>query len=403
MHTFKNLWLYIAIITNGLLISIPSFANEGATLEEIIVTARKQEESAQEIAVSVTALTDELENSSIRDLKDITGYAPNLIFDEDGARGGGGASITMRGISPTRTDDNSLDSPIAVVVDDIYLGTMAGQVLENFDLERVEVLRGPQGTLFGKNTVAGVVNVVRSRPAGETGGRFKVTVGNDGQQELRAVFNTAISDQLAVKLFATDMSYDGYYDNVTTGNGVAERDYQNYGVALLFEPNDRFEALLTVEQFRDEGTMGAYQTNYNTPAGLLSAPPAGSAEGDFSGGFLTCAIFGTCRTSLDIPRFSENDKDNISELDTDAASLKMTFELNENLSVVSITGYRQLDEVRFFDFDASAAPFITIDRVNEYEQLSQEFRVDGNYEKVSFSAGLYYFKGLQNSRRLFTL
>ena len=124
MHTFKNLWLYIAIITNGLLISIPSFANEGATLEEIIVTARKQEESAQEIAVSVTALTDELENSSIRDLKDITGYAPNLIFDEDGARGGGGASITMRGISPTRTDDNSLDSPIAVVVDDIYLGTM---------------------------------------------------------------------------------------------------------------------------------------------------------------------------------------------------------------------------------------------------------------------------------------
>ena len=181
MHTFKNLWLYIAIIANGLVVSIPSFANEGATLEEIIVTARKQEESAQDIPVALTALTSELENSSIRDLKDVTGYSPNVIFGEDTARGGGGAVVNIRGISPVRSDDNSLDAPIAVVVDGIYLGSMAGQVMENFDLERVEILRGPQGTLFGKNTVGGAINVVRSRPTGEFGGKFKLTAGNDGQ------------------------------------------------------------------------------------------------------------------------------------------------------------------------------------------------------------------------------
>ena len=101
-------------------------------------------------------MTSELQNSSIRDLKDITGYSPNVIFEENSQRGGGGGVINIRGISPVRSDDNSLDAPIAVVVDGIYLGSMAGQVMENFDLERVEILRGPQGTLFGKNTVGGV-------------------------------------------------------------------------------------------------------------------------------------------------------------------------------------------------------------------------------------------------------
>ena len=391
MHTIKYLWLYIAIIINGLAISIPSFANEGVTLEEIIVTARKQEESAQDIPVALTALTSELENSSIRDLKDVTGYSPNVIFSEDTARGGGGAVVNIRGISPVRSDDNSLDAPIAVVVDGIYLGSMAGQVMENFDLERVEILRGPQGTLFGKNTVGGVINVVRSRPTGEFGGKFKLTAGNDGQLEARAVINTRLSENVAMKFFATDISYDGYMDNITTGSGVGERDYQNYGLTFLFEPNDRFEALLTVEAFRDEGIMAAFQTNYNTPPGLLTAPPPGSPENDYSGGFLNCTVFGNCRTSLERPEFSDNDKDNLSELDTESLTLNMSYEINENLTLVSITGHRKLDEYRYYDFDASPNPFITIERKNDFEQTSQELRLDGNYEKVSFSAGVYYY------------
>ena len=130
-------------------------------------------------------------------------------------RGGGGGNINIRGISPTRSDDNSFDAPIAVVIDDVYLGTLAGQLIENFDLERIEVLRGPQGTLFGKNTVGGVINVVRSRPTGELGGKLKLTAGKDGQQEFRGILNTALSDSLAMKIFATDISYDGYMKNVT--------------------------------------------------------------------------------------------------------------------------------------------------------------------------------------------
>ena len=115
-------------------------ADESVAIEEIVVTARKREESSQDVPVAITALSAELESASIRNLTDLNGYSPNLIISEDGSRGGGGANINIRGISPTRTDDNSFDAPIAVVIDDVFLGSLAGQVMENFDLERVEVL-----------------------------------------------------------------------------------------------------------------------------------------------------------------------------------------------------------------------------------------------------------------------
>ena len=120
-----------------------------AMLEEVIVTARKVEESAQSVPVAITAITTELQRSSVRNLTDLNGYAPNVIISRDGGRSNG-ANINIRGISPTRSDDNSFDAPIAVMIDGVHLGSNAGQIMENFDLERVEVLRGPQGTLFGK-------------------------------------------------------------------------------------------------------------------------------------------------------------------------------------------------------------------------------------------------------------
>lgn len=370
-----------------------SFAAEGRSLviEEVVVTARKQEESAQDIPIAITALTQELQNSSMRDLRDVNGFAPNVIITEDGSRGGGGADINIRGISPTRTDDNSFDAPIAVVIDDVYLGTLAGQVLENFDLERIEVLRGPQGTLFGKNTVGGVINVVRSRPTGELGGKVRATMGRDGQQELRAIFNTALSDTLALKVYGTDIAFDGHMKNVTTGSGVGERDYNNYGATFLWEPTDRFELLFTAEAFRDEGTLDAFQTNFNVAPDVLPAPPPGSPENDFSGGFVTCNVFGACRNSLATPSVSTNDKDHEYSLDTDAFTLKMQYELNDNITLVSVTGYRDVEEYRIYDFDASEAPFITIERWNEYDQLSQELRLQGQWDKVKLTAGLYYF------------
>ncbi|MEQ8484409.1 MAG: TonB-dependent receptor [Pseudomonadales bacterium] len=389
----------IAGVLGGVLMASTAYAQPASessarrTIEEVIVTARKTEESAQSVPIAITALARELESPTIRNLTDLNGYAPNVQIGEDGSRSGGGASINIRGISPTRTDDNSFDSPIGVMIDGIYLGSLAGQVLENFDLERIEILRGPQGTLFGKNTVGGVVHVIRSRPTGELGGRFKVTLGEDSQRELRAVVNAPIiQDKLAVKGFLTLQQDDGFMSNDTTGNDVADADYQNYGVTFLATPTDGFEALFTVERFKDEGRLSAFHTNYNAAPGVIP-PPTDPNESNYSGGFLNCLINpSVCRTSLDRPSSSEGDTDNDSKLEVDAYTLNMSFDLNENMKLVSVTGYRDMDEYRIYDFDASAAPFITIERWNEYDQFSQEFRIDGTWDKVSLTSGVYYWR-----------
>ncbi|MEZ5597101.1 MAG: TonB-dependent receptor [Pseudomonadales bacterium] len=363
-----------------------------ATLEEVIVTARKIEETSQSVPVAITALSEEMANSNIRDLTDLNGFAPNVFISEDGSRGGGGANINIRGISPTRTDDNSFDSPIGVMIDGIYLGSLAGQVLENFDIERVEILRGPQGTLFGKNTVGGVVHVIRSRPTGEYDARLKFTVGENGQKELRAVANMPVfEDKLAAKFFMTSMEDDGYMKNVTTGNRIPQKDYTNYGVTFLFTPNDRFEALLTMEKFRDESQLGSFQTNYNVAPGVLPVPTDPN-DTNYNGGFTNCALFPiTCRYSTARPKVSEMDTENNAQLDVDATTLNMSFELTDNLTLVSVTGYRDINEDRIYDFDGSSAPFITIQRWNDYDQFSEELRVDGNWDNLSFTAGVYYW------------
>jgi iron complex outermembrane receptor protein len=389
------------ILLGALLLAFPGWipaasaeerARSSAVIEEVTVTARKIEESVQEVPLAITALTRELQSPTIRNIADLNAYAPNVQIGEDGSRAGGGASINIRGVSPTRTDDNSFDSPVAVVIDGIYLGSLAGQVIENFDLERIEILRGPQGTLFGKNTVGGVVNVIRTRPTGEWDARVKVTLGEDEQRELRLVANAPLmEDVLAAKVFYTNQQADGFMSSVTTGNDVADTDYQNYGVTLRFTPVEAFEAQFTVERFKDESKLNAYHTNYNTAPGVIP-PPTDPNESDYSGGFTNCLINNyACRTSLARPRSSENDIDNDADLETDAYTLNASVALNDNLRLVSITGYRDATEYRIFDFDGSAAPFITIERWNDYDQFSQEFRIDGSWDTVSMVAGVYYW------------
>ncbi len=386
------------LLATSFAVSVPALAQEssGRTIEEIIVTARKREESAQDVPVAITAITKELQNSTIRDLKDLNGFAPNVQISEDGSRAGGGANINVRGISPTRTDDNSFDSPIGVMIDGVYLGSLAGQVIENFDLDREEILRGPQGTLFGKNTVGGVINVIRSRPTGELGARLKGTFGSDGQQEYRAVLNAPIiQDVLAAKLFGTFQKDDGFINNRTTGNDFGDKDYKNYGLTLLFTPTDELEALLTIEQFKDDSKLNWYHTNYNVAPGVLP-PPTDPNSTDFSKGTLSCIFTGVCRTSTQTPGSATGDTDNDAALDTDAYTLNLSYDLNENMTLVSVTGYRKLDEYRIYDYDASEAPFITIERWNKYKQFSEELRIDGSWDNFSLSAGAYYYNSKFN-------
>ena len=394
MRLFLVFAALFAMIPAGFMASPLLAQSDGALIiEEIIVTARKREESAQDVPVAITALSAELENATIRSIADLNGFAPNVNIGVDSSRGPGAASISIRGISPTRTDDNSLDAPVGVMVDGIYLGSLAGQVIENFDLERIEILRGPQGTLFGKNTVGGVVNVVRSRPTGELGARLKYTGGKWGQQELRAVVNApVIADQLAAKAFFTSIQSDGYIRNTYLGRDAPQKDYSNYGVTFLFTPNDAFEGLITLERFDDSSELGAYLTNWNADAGVI-AKPTDPREPDYSGGFRSCTQgYVPCRTSTETPSTSELDLNNPASFEVDALTMNLSYDLSDNMRLVSVTGYRDMVEYRKGDFDGSSGNYITIERDNDYDQISEELRLEWSSGDLDVVSGVYYWK-----------
>ena len=159
-------------------------------LEEIVVTSRKREESIQDVPIAVTAITADLQNASVRDLRDLEGLIPNVQIRHSMGRVGSHA-ISIRGIGYSN-DEKSFDPAVGVVLDGVAMTTSTGTLLDNFDIEKVEVARGPQGTLFGKNTIAGVVSVQRSDPTGELGGKVSATVGNFGRSDVKAIFNVPL-------------------------------------------------------------------------------------------------------------------------------------------------------------------------------------------------------------------
>ncbi len=376
-------------------------APSNSQVEEVIVTARKREESVQKVPIAITAITGQLRTADVRNLADLQAFTPNVRIDSFPQRANA-VNLTIRGVSAVRNDDNSLEAPIGVFIDGVYLGSLPGQLIENFDLARIEVLRGPQGTLFGRNTVGGALNVLRTEPTGEWGANVSYTTGSWNDQEFRGVFNAPIvKDVLAAKLFFISENRDGYVHNTFLNINEPQKNYKNYGLVLKFTPNDRFKAVLTGERFDDRSQGGAYLGNYNFAPGVLPAP-TNVNDINASGGFLGCflpGVFGLpnvpCRTSLARPSTTTDNLPNPGHVDTYAVTLNMSEKISDNLRLVSITGYRKQHEQTSFDFDGSSDNLITISTDAHYHQFSEELRAEGNWDtkvgKINLVTGAFYY------------
>jgi len=180
-------------------------------LEEVIVTAEKREQNLQDVPISVSAMNASMiEKTFSRDIVDIAGMSPNLTIDP--ILGNGTASISIRGMQLNDVE-KSFDPAVAVYQDGIYLATTTGALLNVWDAERIEVLRGPQGTLFGRNTIGGLVHVIRSKPTGELGGKIAVTIAEDGQQDVKATVNFPEVAGISTKNTVMDISGGEYFTN----------------------------------------------------------------------------------------------------------------------------------------------------------------------------------------------
>ena len=210
MNKFIKFLATVALVMG---FQIPAFA-QGA-FEEVIVTAQRTEESLQDVPIAVTALSsDDLDEKQIITFSDLQLNVPGLNF---GQTNFGGASINIRGIGRLSTGA-SFDQSVSYHVNESPIAT-SGVGIEQFDVERVEVLRGPQGTLYGRGATAGAINVVTNKPSFDGNeGRVKVTVGNYNTQKIEAMFNYTVSDNIAVRFAGYDLQRDGYIDNLFLPN-----------------------------------------------------------------------------------------------------------------------------------------------------------------------------------------
>lgn len=354
-------------------------------LEEVIVTARKRQESMQDVPIAVTSISEQLKRSSMRNLQDVQSYVPNVIIDKIGSNNG--VSISIRGISFQDTD-KSLDPPAGVILDGVYMGVIAGGTLNNFDMERIEVLRGPQGTLFGKNTTAGALNVIRTAPTREWGVKAKVGAGSWDMKEIQAIVNMPLTDNGGLKLYANKNEHDGFIENNVIGDDIGIVDYQQFGATVAFNFTENFDVSFTAERVEDDSDVGAY-ANFNDFTNVACLLSVGVIPGDASG-----APIGSGCQDFDTESGEDNssvDEPNTSETTNDFYNLTMNWAIGD-WTLTSVTGYVDREEAFRGEYDASRLQLLYIEAEQEYEQFSQEIRVNGSInDNINLTAGLYYW------------
>ncbi len=262
IHCFAAAWsVAVGCLVPTMLISPDATAAEQATnrvVEEIIVTSRRVEESQQEIPVSVTAFTpDDVAQIAPRTLRDFDGLAPNVRIGMNTAGPSAGA-VYIRGIG--YADIEKTQAPaVGVIIDGVYQGSSTGQLIDTFDIRQMEINRGPQGVLLGKNTTGGSIVVTRYRPEfNEFSYSGAVQAGSYAERQLKARVNIPlVDDQLALKISGITKKQDGFYDNITQGCNecAGDIDYDSLTTALRWEPNDKFSTTFTYDYIQDRGDI----------------------------------------------------------------------------------------------------------------------------------------------------
>ena len=354
-------------------------------LEEIIVTAQKREQNLQTVGTSITAMdAAQLEARGMKDATDIATMTPGLQFNQYSP------TITvynLRGVSQNDFSDHQ-EAPVAVYVDDAYVASMGALAGSMFDLDRVEILRGPQGTLFGRNATGGLIHYVSKKPSNDYSGYLKVGAGNYGALNTEGAINGALSDATAGRFsFATD-SHDGY---ITNSLGPKANNQKQYAARaqLLIKPSDAGEILLSLHGLKnDHETSGIYswQASHADPTtGLGHFIGPNDAVNGACGG---CDDFGYKNTSGSFYRQSE---DRVGLFDRTVWGL--TGHVNwklDGFQLTSVTDYLNLKKRYGEDSDISPNTIFNYDTKQNYHQFSQELRLNGEIGTLRWIGGVYY-------------
>lgn len=346
---------------------------QNSALEEVIVSAQKQDESVQTVPLAISALDEKsLERMNYTNLSGLSNKVPALNISHY-VSNSSQLTLFIRGVGLIASNQSSRDPGVGVYLDDVYLGRAQGLSGDLADVERIEVLRGPQGTLYGRNTIGGAVKFVTTRPTGEFGLKETITVGN--LDTFRSVTNLNVPRMgiVSAKLTYVGDTTGGRVHNPGEGPDFGEADKSGYRLALLIEPSADFTIDYAFDHSRQSGTSSYIQQVSPSPF-----YPAGTYTTPISKDRRDTAIRGS-----DLPL-----KDDFS---LGGHALTMTWELSPDVTAKSISAYRSLDTSALTDaVDGYGFPAEYRDKLNQH-QYSQEFFLNGSHDRFDWIGGLYYF------------
>ncbi|HMQ19524.1 MAG TPA: TonB-dependent receptor plug domain-containing protein, partial [Sphingopyxis sp.] len=225
------------------------------TYGEILVTAQRRSESVQDVPIAISAFNAEMvEASGSTNITSLNGLAPNVVLQTQGLVANV-PMISIRGMSTADPDPNA-DPKASTIIDGVYIPFVSSTMLDLFDIERVEILKGPQGVLFGKNNLAGTINVITARPTDDFGGEVRVSAGSYGLKQFRGKINTGrfAGDALAAKLAVNFRDYDGYSRNVITGNRLNGANVKSVRGAIEYDQGGAFNSTLVADWLKQKTT-----------------------------------------------------------------------------------------------------------------------------------------------------
>lgn len=339
-------------------------ASDASDGDTIVVTARRREESLQDVPGSVTAVSsDQLNLFDAVEIGDVQSSAPNLVLHEGDAQN---TVAYIRGVG--QLDSLAFADPgVGIYLDDVYLGRAQGSFLDVFDVERIEVLRGPQGTLYGRNTIGGAIKFVSRQPSETPEAYASITYGNYDRVDVKAGLSGPIAgDKLLGKAAVAYLRRDGYSKNTVDGQDDGDKDTFAWRASLLAKPSDRFSFELSTD-----GSVDKPDTS-RTPA-------------------RETAVFGAFQPNAD-PFVIDADFNDLNDLSVWGVSGRAVWELSDSATLTSISAYREMSYDTHLDLDATGSPLFGVFVFEDQNQFSQELQLSIESGDLAIVSGLYYFR-----------
>lgn len=367
-------FLYSSLLLLPAILSTTAIAQsqiqEKPALEEVLVTATKTgKTNLQQTPISMTAISgDELGLSNIENIRNLNLLAPGVTIGQNGSYG----QLYIRGIGTNNVFAGG-DPSSTIHLDGVYLGRPSSVFMDFLELERVEVLRGPQGTLYGRNSTGGTINLITQKPNQDFFAKGTVDFGSYTKRNIDAVINGSLgSDKVSGNLAVSTAQRDGYIDNQNpTGNPeLNDEDRQNVRAALRYVPVESLTIDVAADYFERDETTPQYKPTGQEAIGKRPAIPPKDIKD-----------FWTLDLSHD-PRLEERSKGFNTTID---------WQVSEKSAITSISGYREFQTELLADTDYSELPIITSQFVEDQDQTSQEFQYRFQSDKITLVTGIYYY------------